>query len=288
MKRLCPPKRGDLSLLGLRSVLFVRLAPYSVFALTTGLALGGCEAVITTLASFEGGDAGGGSAGAFTGGAGGGALSGVGGQAGGGEGGAPVFSDTFEAEHGTLTGPLAVGQSDLAEGGAYLHATAPAEPADMPGEARAKYVFRVSESGDYIIWARIHSPGVSSNRFWFRVDEGTWYLWRVSTGEEWFWDDLHDNLTFGTPLVFPLSSGEHLLEVANAVTGAELDKFHVGLATDSPPSQEIQCNPPHSVLMGGSCVRSCGSYGNVTCGAEACAGRTEAVSYDCAICCLLD
>jgi hypothetical protein len=255
----------------------------------------GCDEVITTIARLDA-DGGGGTLGA------GGDLLGAGGLGSGGEssggaalfggeggmGGSPIFGTTFEAEDGTLSGPFSVGLSPEAEGGAFLTADMPADLADSPGEALATYLFSLDASGDYVLWGRIHSPAVSANRFWFRVDDGPWTLWRVSTGEEWFWDDVHDNLNYGEAIVFSLEAGEHRLQIGNAVTGAELDRFFWGALGQPGPTQDTICNPPHSVLMGGSCVSSCGSYGKVSCGTDVCAGKPEVVSYDCTLCCLLD
>lgn len=191
----------------------------------------------------------------------------------------------FEAEAGRLSSGLEIRQSD---GITFVTSTVAAEQSDAPGSERARYDFTVDTPGEYVIWGHVHGPSVATNRFWFRVDAGTWYLWRVSTGSEWFWDDLHDNFEYGVPLYFQLDAGPHRLEVANAVTGAEVDAFSIRLATEDGPSNDVQCNPPHSVLIDGACVRSCGSYGNVSCGADVCAGLPEVVSYDCALCCLLD
>lgn len=201
----------------------------------------------------------------------------------GGESGA-LFS--FEAEDGQLSGDFHIVEAADASQMQAIEAVRAAEPSGEPGSARAMYQFEVTEAGEYVIYGRIHSPGASENRFWFRVDDGAWFLWRISTGEEWYWDDLHDNFEYGAPLVFSLTAGSHQLELANAVTGARLDRFEVALAGTPPPAQAPACNPPHSILLSGSCVRSCGSYGDVSCIFEECADREELVAYDCAICCL--
>jgi hypothetical protein len=194
----------------------------------------------------------------------------------------------FEAEAGALVGGMLVGSSDLAGGGAFITSGSGADPPDQPGRARALYRFTVIDPGNYAIWGRIHSPGVSSNRFWLRVDADPWYLWRISTGEEWHWDDVHDNFEYGMPIVFSLDAGEHTLDVAAAVVGAELDALSILPAAQPGPPNVVQCSPPHSVMIDGQCVNSCGSYGNVSCGTEVCAGRPELVSYDCALCCSLE
>ncbi len=194
----------------------------------------------------------------------------------------------LEAEDGALAGPLQIGSSELASGGEFIVASEAAELAEQPGAARATYDFTLESGAEYVIWGRIHSPSASNNRYWVQVDDGIWSLWRISTGEAWFWDDVHDDANYGRPLVFALDAGQHRLTFANAVTGAELDRLYVTSLADHPPGNTTPCNPPHSIEVGGGCVRSCGSYGNVSCDPNACADRKVLDVYDCAICCSLD
>jgi hypothetical protein len=194
----------------------------------------------------------------------------------------------FEAEDGLLSGPLEIGSDAAASGGEFVVAAEPAQSADAPGTGRALYDLGVEQPGEHVIWARIHSPGPANNRFWFRVDEGAWVLWRISTGEAWFWDDLHDGTDYGTALSFQLEAGTHRLEIASAVTGAELDRFYVTVLGDRPPGDTTPCDPPPSIEVMGECRRSCGSYGDVSCDPALCAGREELDAYDCGVCCLLE
>lgn len=203
-------------------------------------------------------------------------------------GGASPWGLEFEAEDGLLNDGFAVSTSGSDSSVTAITATMPAGMADAPGEARAIYQFEVPNSANYVIYGRIHSPGAATNRFWFRVDEGDWTLWRISTGEEWYWDSLHENVDYGNPIVFPFEAGTHRLELGNAVMGAELDRFYITESTaEAPENPGLSCNPPHSIQLEGECVRSCGSYQTVSCGVEACAGKQEVAAYDCAICCLL-
>ena len=192
----------------------------------------------------------------------------------------------LEAESGALSGPFAVMTSDQASGGEFIVATEAAASSTEPGTARAVYDFTLEEGGDFVIWGRIHSPDALSNQYWVRVDDGSWFKWRISTGEAWFWDDFHDNTQYSVPLNFALSAGAHRLELANAVTGAELDRLYVTARNDHPPGNTTPCNPPHSIEVAGACIRSCGSYGNVSCLSDVCMGQPELEAYDCPICCL--
>lgn len=197
----------------------------------------------------------------------------------------------LETEDGVLSGGFGVGADvppadGAASGGFYIEASE--EPADgnAPGGARAIFDFNLQAAGDYVIWGRIHSPDALHNRFWFRVDEQTWFLWRISTGDVWYWDDLHNNVDYNNALVFPLSEGAHRLEIANGATLAQLDRLYLTAQGDVPPGNNTVCDPPHSIQVGGACRRSCGSYGVVSCIAEQCDGLEQLDSYDCTVCCL--
>lgn len=199
---------------------------------------------------------------------------------------APSFSVFLEAEAGELSGPIQVGNSAQASGSQFITSSEPSLHNTEPGAGRALFRVELTASGDYIIWARMHGPSATQNRFWVRADAGAWTEWRLSTGEEWFWDDVHQDTSYNTPVTFPLSAGSHTLEFATADTGAELDRLYLTSAGDRPPVEPNLCSPPHSVFDAGQCVRSCGSYGDVTCDALLCDGQPLLDVYDCPICCL--
>jgi hypothetical protein len=196
---------------------------------------------------------------------------------------------TFEAEDGELSGGFVVRKDASASRAAYL-APPDLTPADLaaedaPGEARARYLFSLPDAGEFELWGRIQSPGAGSNRFWFQLDDGTWYKWRISVGDIWYWDDLHDDTDYGKPLLFELAAGEHELILANCVPGVGLDKLRVSAADESPPDNDTRCKPPHSIELDGQCLPSCGSQSGTMCGASACEGKSLLQAYDCAICC---
>jgi hypothetical protein len=196
-----------------------------------------------------------------------------------------------EAEQGVLSGAFTIASAATPAGqipsGEYIEASEEAPDGNAPGVARALYTFSLGSAGDYVIWGRIHSPDASHNRFWFRVDEQTWFLWRLSTGDVWYWDDLHNNTDYNVALVFSLAAGPHRLELANAVSGARLDRLYITSAGDTPPGNDTACSPPHSIELAGACVRSCGSHAvDVTCDPAVCATREALEAYDCGVCCV--
>ena len=200
-------------------------------------------------------------------------------------GAAPLAGPYIEAEDGTLSGGFTIATDASASAGQAI--APPADTADdaAPGPARARYRVQLDGAGDYVIWGRIHAPGAANNRFWFQVDGGTWFKWRISSGEIWFWDDLHDDTNYGTPLRFQLDAGEHELVIASCVPGVQLDRLYFTADGDEPPGNDTACDPPHSIEIGGTCLPSCGALTGTACGMAACAGRELLAAYDCDVCC---
>jgi hypothetical protein len=191
----------------------------------------------------------------------------------------------LEAESGQLSGGFTIGQESSASAGGCIEPPAGSAFPDEPGPARARYTFDVATRGTYLIWGRIHSPDASHNRFWFQLDGGRWFIWRITTGEDWYWAALHENASYGMPLEFHLDVGAHELLVANATDQNRLDRFYFTADGDEPPGNDSPCKPPHSVRLSGSCVPSCGSQGGNRCGPIACQGQTILPAHDCDICC---
>jgi hypothetical protein len=200
----------------------------------------------------------------------------------------PPAGPYLEAEDGQLTGGFAIASDPEASSEKYL--TPPPGPPseDEPGPARARYRLQVPSEGEYVLWGRIRAPGADDNRFWFQVDDGSWYKWRISVGEIWFWDDLHDDDAYDQPLTFEWREGVHELEIASCVEGASLDRLYFTSGGDQPPGNDTPCDPPHSIEIDGECLPSCGRLQGTRCGPLDCEGRALLAAYDCDICCRID
>jgi hypothetical protein len=193
----------------------------------------------------------------------------------------------LEAEDGQLSGGFTICIDPSASGGRCIEPPATSPSLDQPGPARARYAFTVATPARYLVWGRIHSPDALRNTFWIQVDGGTFYLWRITTGDVWYWNRIHDNFDYDTPLGFDLGAGPHELVVANAAVGDRLDRLYVAADGDTPPGNDTPCNPPHSVELDGGCSPSCGSQGGNNCGQTACSGRPFLPAYDCEVCCFV-
>jgi len=197
----------------------------------------------------------------------------------------PLRKFYFEAESGELSGGFSIVNDASVSGGRYIAPPAGGWSPDKPGPATARYTFDIASPARYIIWGRIHSPDANHNTFWVQVDGGMPYHWRISTGDAWWWDRLHNETAYFNPLTFDLDAGPHTLVVSNSIDDDGLDRFYVTAEGDTPPGNDTPCNPPHSILVDGGCSRSCGSQGGDTCGA-ACSGLPTIPAYDCVVCCV--
>lgn len=199
----------------------------------------------------------------------------------------------LEAEDGELSGGFSIVGDVAASNGQYIQPpTGPAlDETPVAGSPRARYSFDLVSAGDYVIWGRIYSPDVSSNRFWFQVDGGDWHIWRITVGEIWFWDDFHVDTNYDDTLHFMLAPGPHELVIAKDASSARLDRLYITSEGDEPPGNDTPCNPPHTIDRGGVCAPSCGSLApagmHTTCVPETCAAKELLDVYDCSVCCIV-
>jgi hypothetical protein len=200
-----------------------------------------------------------------------------------GGGGAGIY---IEAESGQLSGGFTIVADPTASEGRCIE---PPEGAslDQPGLAHAIYDFAVTTAGSYRIWGRMHAPDYTRNTFWIQVDTGEWHNWRITTGEVWFWDAIHEGADYYRPLQFDLTAGAHTLVVANSIGGDQLDRFYITSGAETPPGNDTTCHPPHTVKLDGGCARSCGSQGGNECRSAFCTGHTLLQAYDCQVCCIV-
>ena len=193
----------------------------------------------------------------------------------------------IEAESGVLSGGFTIGDSPAASGGEYIESPAGVTSLSMPGPATAVYPFVIPTAGSYLVWGRIHSPDAEHNTLWVQVDGGAWTLWRISTGDVFWWDAVHEDTHYGQGIAFDLSAGSHQLVVASAADTVQLDRLYLTADGDEPPGNAAvtTCDPPNSIPLDGGCSISCGSQGGNACSDDLCQGLPTIDAYDCAICC---
>jgi hypothetical protein len=266
---------------------------------------GGCDAAVTSVGSWEPvvrqPTAGQGGFDGFAGSAGSGGVGGLVVQGGAtGEGGVPELTGPglyLEAEDGELSsdptvpdGGFAIISDPAASQGQYILPPASLASDDQPGSAQARYAFNLGKDGDYIIWGRLYTPDVTSNRIWFQVDGGAWHKWRMTVGTIWYWHFFDDDGLYNDPLHFMLKAGAHQLLIANDTPGARLDKLYITADGDEPPGNTTKCHPPHTIDRGGpTCEPSCGIQAkpNMPTSCQCAAGVPTFYAYDCTskLCC---
>jgi hypothetical protein len=160
----------------------------------------------------------------------------------------------------------------------------------LPGSAQVRYSFDLDQDGSYVLWGRIYTPDIASNRIWFQVDGGAWYKWRITVGTIWYWHFFHSDQQYDTRLHFMLSAGRHELLIANDVPGFRLDKLYITADDDTPPGNTTKCRPPHTIDRGAAdCEPSCGVQAepNMPTTCQCGAGSTTFYAYDCTskVCC---
>jgi hypothetical protein len=168
----------------------------------------------------------------------------------------------FEAEsariqwpfRGTITSPLMIKDDPAASGGSYVMvaagnnspSTAPASTTD----GVAKYVFSVSNTGTYRIWARVSTPTNADDSFWIRMGgSGAWIKWNAMVlGAAFHWVQVKpDGAT--SPSTFNLTADvDNELQVAYREDGTKLDAFFITDSTSFNPTAALT-GPPLPPIM---------------------------------------
>jgi hypothetical protein len=196
-------------------------------------------------------------------------------------------SDGGATTDGGASGPWTIGNDAQAAGGKYIVSPSGLDDG-LPGPAHSSSKMDLPADGMYTIWARLYSPSLDHNRIWFRVDNGIWQRMLSTSGEAWFWFALHKDNQWDMPIQFTLTKGMHTLDIANDTEGVKIDRFYVTSGSEKPKAMtgdDMTCNPPHTVAIGGVCRQSCGMLGGTSCDPVACSGKPALAAYDCAVCC---
>jgi len=98
-------------------------------------------------------------------------------------------------------------------------------PADSSG--LLFFTFDIIAGGTYTIFVRVICPTANDDSFWFKMDDGTYFLWNNIPGSSsWRWTDF--------PLTYNLNAGRHTLTIGYREDGARLDKLWI-TNTDTAP-----------------------------------------------------
>ena len=132
----------------------------------------------------------------------------------------------LEAENGALMAPFGVAWDEGSSSGSYIVVPNGSGNAwnSSQDAGYAEYEFQISESGDYVIWARVLAPSGSDNSFFITIDGGEFALWDIQPTNIWVWDQVNDR-NGPDPVSYNLKAGRHTLIVKQREDGTKLDKI---------------------------------------------------------------
>lgn len=147
----------------------------------------------------------------------------------------PTFTATyrwFEAEAtATLNAPMGIQTDPLASNGNYLTVAAGnSNTAGIPTNGHVTYTVNIPSAGAYRVWGRVIMPSTNDDSFSLRFNNAaTWVQWNNNNAfpTAWTWVIVHDTLQGETNMLWPLSAGNHTLELVYREDGAKLDKLLV-------------------------------------------------------------
>lgn len=140
-----------------------------------------------------------------------------------------------EAEHGTLTPPMAVGQDNAASDCRYMF--------DTRGwtDGATSFTFSVPVTGDYFLWSRAMGLDWNKNSFFFSMDGGLPLSFEIQpTRDQWTWSWQRVPAD-GT--AFALNAGTHTLRFLTREAEARLDTVLFVNSYGYSPSHVNPCGP---------------------------------------------
>jgi len=124
----------------------------------------------------------------------------------------------FEAESGTLTGPIAIGNDTQASGDQYIYATSA-----VPMSAKADFTFNIESPGVYYVWGRCYALSGTEDSFFIQFDEGQTLTWHLDTEYHvWKWQRISHNYV---EQEFNFSQGEHTVALISRDVNSRIDKL---------------------------------------------------------------
>jgi len=123
-----------------------------------------------------------------------------------------------EAESGTITPNLQIGESANASGGKYVFGSS-----GEAREGRVDYTVRLIPSGTYYIWGRIYAPSSTEDSFFYLFDNGVEYMWGLGAPfNTWRWARFEDK---DTGVFQQYLSGTHTFSILKRENNCRIDKI---------------------------------------------------------------
>ena len=106
----------------------------------------------------------------------------------------------------------------------------------------------MAEAGSYSLYGLVNAPGIDSDSFWVRINNGQWINWNGLTQANGFiWNQLYDSNDNGAIVTLVLESGSNRIDFANREAGVSLDKIYLTKSGDAPNGlggKDFTCTAP--------------------------------------------
>lgn len=179
---------------------------------------------------------------------------------------------TVEAENGTLSGDMRIGNSSNASGGRFVQVqNGEGDNWGGPNNDSVTLSFTITHADTYVIAGYVNGPNGNADSFWVDVNGSPngGYLWDVD-GNGSFPPDAVSDRNGDDPVQVYLAAGTHNIRFSLREDGTQLDK--VELQCQNPPAENAP-PPVPNLCLGATATQSSTANGAVA--GRACDGDTN-------------
>lgn len=184
---------------------------------------------------------------------------------------------TIEAESGTLSGDMVIGNSGNASGGRFVEIpNSGRSNFSGPNASSVTFSFTITHADTYRFASYVNGPAGSSDSFWVQVNgaPSSGYLYDVD-GNSSFPPDAVNDRNGNDPVEVYLAAGTHTITFSLREDGTQLDK--VELQCQNPPETNI-LPPAPNLCNGANATQSSTADGAVA--SRACDGNVNGILAD--------
>jgi hypothetical protein len=160
-----------------------------------------------------------------------------------------------DAQRGSITSPMLITDDPAASGGGYITVAAgnnsPTSAPASSTEGVARYVFSVTDTASYRIWARVSAPTDGDDSFWIRMGtSGSWIRWNeIPLGTPFHWVLVKAEGASSAATFSLVSGADNELQVAYREDGTKLDAFFITSDSAFNPNAALAGPPAPPVLQ---------------------------------------
>lgn len=181
-----------------------------------------------------------------------------------------ICGQSFEAELGTLSGSMFVGNDGNASGGQYVYATGGPD-FNGPNSNSLSIEFTVVEAGTFEILGNVYATNGSHDSFWVTLD-GVQALWDTQNNTT-YQGDYISNRNGADPMSYNLTPGTYSLVFSLREANTRLDKVTIMCAGAASPTADFLMEADNLCLTAASTTQSSTSHSGVA--SRACDGDRD-------------